>query len=187
MQAAQLDPQARSSKPPHTALGRHVTVSLPKRRAGAIDRPEPPLYEPEPDQRGTVALTDLSRMSCSEPAPAAWHRKVVWRRGVLFAVLVLAGQAAPAALALAQPAPFGPRLGTPQAQPAEPPVKPHRPMTPGVNYACRADYEAHCSGRDVSGAAHDACLKQNWVNLSQACRASLQQHKSEDAPDDDEP
>ena len=87
--------------------------------------------------------------------------------------------------ALAQPARLGP-AGPPEDQPTAA-VKPRRPATPGVNSACKADYQAHCSGSDIAGAARDACLRQNWVNLSSTCRASLQQHKSSEPLDDDEP
>src|SRR5262245_43508412 len=50
---------------------------------------------------------------------------------------------------------------------------PARAQVGAVWQACRADYQAYCSGVPTGGSAALACLQQNERNLSGACRQAV--------------
>lgn len=62
-------------------------------------------------------------------------------------------------------------IGLVQAQPAV-------PVGQSARQACRADYQAVCSGVPFGGGRVIACLKQNYSNLSPGCQAALSKSMS---------
>ena len=47
-----------------------------------------------------------------------------------------------------------------------------------VRKSCQADYQAYCTGENPTASSEIGCLRQHYLNLSQACRSALQGAKA---------